>query len=288
MADVDEYDPGLPIEFGPASNGEYDPEPRLPPVLRETIDRASAWSTENAERLGMSRREFLLSVCGAATAFLALNACTAEEHAAGPSSPSATGATPGGTYEVPPSASVEPECAFEALGGEEFVFDIQGHLLEYHLNPVLNGQDFWTSFPQQDCGEDDPRACFSIEHFLELMFLRSDTNMLVLSALPIFPERSPQGHDVMDLTRKVAANLCQDERILLHAVSGDPLLMDPDIYTPTGMQGWSHVVFRRERDGTRHVFSLDELMDHLRGWGTGSNRARRQDSRRRTAGRRKR
>ncbi len=212
----DEQDPGLPIEFGPASNGEFDPEPQLPAVLRETVARARAWSIEHSDRLGMSRREFLLSACGAATAFLALNACTAEEHAAGPSSPSATGTTPGGTYEIPPSASVEPESAFEALGGEEFVFDIQGHLLEYHLNPVLNGQDFWASFPQQDCGEDDPRACYSIEHFLELMFLRSDTNMLVLSALPIFPEGSPQSHDIMDLTRKVAAGLCQDERILLH------------------------------------------------------------------------
>ena len=213
----EEQDPGLPIEFGPASNGEYDPEPSLPPVLRETIARARAWSLENADRLGMSRREFLLSACGAATAFLALNACTAEEHAAGPIVAERDRlARRAARYEVPPSASVEPESAFEALGGEEFVFDIQGHLLEYHLNPVLNGQDFWASFPQQDCGEDDPRACYSIEHFLELMFLRSDTNMLVLSALPIFPEGSPQGHDVMDLTRKVAASLCQDERILLH------------------------------------------------------------------------
>ena len=209
-------DPGLPVEFGPCSNGEFDPEPSLPPVLRETIERARAWSAQNADRLGMSRREFLLSACGAATTFLALNACTAEEHRAGPASPSATGASPGGTYEVPPSASVEPESAFQALGGDEFVFDIQGHLLEYHLNPVLNGQEFWTSFPQQDCGEDDPRACYSIEHFLELMFLRSDTNMLVLSALPIFPEGSPQSHDVMDLTRTIAAGLCRDERILLH------------------------------------------------------------------------
>jgi hypothetical protein len=70
------------------------------------------------------------------------------------------------------------------------------------------------------------------------------------------------------------------ERILLHAVSGDPLLMDPDVYTPTGMKGWSHVVFRRERDGTRHVFSLDELLAHLRGWGKGSNRSRRKGQRR--------
>lgn len=77
------------------------------------------------------------------------------------------------------------------------------------------------------------------------------------------------------------------ERILLHAISGDPLVMDPDRYTPTGMQGWSHVVFRRERDGTRHVFSLDELMDHLRGWGEGSNRARRAAPSRRVGQRRK-
>ena len=35
--DWTDEDPGLPIEFGPCSNGEYDPEPALPPVLRETI-----------------------------------------------------------------------------------------------------------------------------------------------------------------------------------------------------------------------------------------------------------
>ena len=139
-ADWAEEDPGLPIEFGPASNAEYDPEPVLPPVLRETIRRARDDAERNARRLGMSRREFLLSACGAATTFLALNACTREEHRA---NPSATTSEPGGSYEIPPSASVEPPSAYEALGGEEFVFDIQGHLLEYHLNPVLNGQNFW-------------------------------------------------------------------------------------------------------------------------------------------------
>lgn len=209
-----EEDPGLPIEFGPASNAEFDPEPVLPPVLRETIRRARDGAERNARRLGMSRREFLLSACGAATTFLALNACTREEHRANPSS---TTSEPGGSYEIPPSASVEPPSAYESLGGEEFVFDIQGHLLEYHLNPVLNGQTFWQSFPQKGCGEDDPRVCYSIEHFLELMFLRSDTNMLVLSSLPIFPEGSPLSPQIMDLTRKTVEGLCRDERILLHA-----------------------------------------------------------------------
>ena len=65
--DWKEEDPGLPIEFGPASNAEYDPEPVLPPVLRETIRRARDDAERTARRLGMSRREFLLSACGAAT-----------------------------------------------------------------------------------------------------------------------------------------------------------------------------------------------------------------------------
>ena len=116
---------------------------------------------------------------------------------------------------------MEPPSAFEALGGEEFVFDVQGHLLEYHLNPVLNGESFWETFPQKACGEDDPRVCYSIEHFLELMFLRSDTNMLVLSSLPIVPEGSPLSPEIMDITRQTVEGLCRDERILLHAQAPD-------------------------------------------------------------------
>ena len=69
-------DPGLPIEFGPCSNGEYDPEPTLPPVLREAVARARRLCADTADHLGISRREFLLSACGAAATMIALNACT--------------------------------------------------------------------------------------------------------------------------------------------------------------------------------------------------------------------
>ncbi|HET7869260.1 MAG TPA: amidohydrolase family protein [Actinomycetota bacterium] len=212
MAGWRDDDPGLPIKFGPCSNGEYDPQP-LSPVMRETVRRAGEECERNAKRLGMSRREFLLSVCGAATTLLVLDACTREavRHVSGSS-----GATPGGGYSIPPEATTEPDAAQGAIGGEEFVFDIQGHLLEYDLNPVLNGQDFWTRFPQRYCGEDDPRTCYSIDHFMELMFLRSDTSMLVLSALPIYPEGSPLSAKVMAETRKVAEGLCRDDRVLLH------------------------------------------------------------------------
>jgi hypothetical protein len=32
------------------------------------------------------------------------------------------------------------------------------------------------------------------------------------------------------------------------------------------MRGWSRVIFRRKADKSRHIFSLDYLLDHLREW----------------------
>ena len=60
------------------------------------------------------------------------------------------------------------------------------------------------------------------------------------------------------------------ERVLGHAISGERLKMDREVYTPVGMQGWGHVVFRRDRDRTRHVLSLDYLLDHLEEWDSGA------------------
>lgn len=57
------------------------------------------------------------------------------------------------------------------------------------------------------------------------------------------------------------------ERVLIRAIHGDRLhLGRDDWYTPTGMSGWSHVVFRRDRDRSKHVFSLDYLLRHLDDW----------------------
>lgn len=59
------------------------------------------------------------------------------------------------------------------------------------------------------------------------------------------------------------------ERVFIRAISGRKLCVDGDWYAPTGMRGWSQVVFRRERDRTRHVFSLDFLLRHLDDWDVG-------------------
>ncbi len=57
------------------------------------------------------------------------------------------------------------------------------------------------------------------------------------------------------------------ERVFIRAISGRKLRLDGDWFTPTGMRGWSHVIFRRDRDDSRHVFSLDFLLGHLANWG---------------------
>jgi hypothetical protein len=56
------------------------------------------------------------------------------------------------------------------------------------------------------------------------------------------------------------------ERILIRAISGQKLHLGGQWYTPVGMKGWSKVVFRRLGDRSRHVFTLDFLLGHLREW----------------------
>jgi hypothetical protein len=57
------------------------------------------------------------------------------------------------------------------------------------------------------------------------------------------------------------------EQIVMHALSGDKLRLAGTDYTPTGMQGWSRVVFRRDGDGARKVMGLDDLLEYLPVWG---------------------
>lgn len=87
------------------------------------------------------------------------------------------------------------------------------------------------------------------------------------------PDRPPEYEDVGRLC--VWDNLFPErelsrsryERILIRAISGKKLWLDGSRYTPVGLRGWSEVVFRRDADDSRHVYSIDYLLDHLERWG---------------------
>ena len=206
---ADAVPPDLPIKLGPCSNGEYVPPPPSP-LIRETWHRADADIERTARRLGLSRRRFLATLGASAAVLLALDGCTKDRAAS-----ERRDGGPGGTFDLPPESTTEPEAA-AGLTGDEFIMDVQGHLLDYDLEQPTRDDGFWRGFPQADCEADDPRTCFDAEHFLDLYFLQSDTSVVVLSAVPIIGPDSPLSIDVMERTRRIARALCRDERVLLH------------------------------------------------------------------------
>jgi hypothetical protein len=205
-----EEDPGLPIAFGQCSNGEYEPEP-ITPVRREAENLARAGVDDAIARTGMSRRQFLRSASALAVSLAAIDAAVAR----------AAGLPIGLWYPFDPTSRHDADAARAVLGPSQFVFDVQGHLLEYDLDPSTRGDWFWgRQFPQAQCqDEDDPRACFAMNHFLEEVFVRSDTTMVALSGLPILPEGSPLSPQVMEETRRLVQNLSGDDRVVVNALA---------------------------------------------------------------------
>ena len=216
---------GLPIELGPISNGEYPPPPPGP-VAREAARRAAVAIERGAERTGLTRREFL-TFCGSATVLSALAACSSEAASDSTTSSTGTATTPGGTFTIPDEATMEPDAAEEALGGEELIVDVQTHLLDYDLSAGGGDGFFGSGFPQASCGLADPRACFSVDQWIQLVLDGSDTAIAVLSAVPITADPSPLSTEVMARARDEAAEAGCDGRVLIQGEAfpnvGEPI-----------------------------------------------------------------
>ena len=104
----------LPIKVDSTSNGEFMPRP-----LSATHIKANRMALENcdanARNTGQHRRDFLVSTAGAATTLLALNEAQRGRRSARQQ------------YVLPWEARFEEAAAKDALDGDEFIFDIQGH-----------------------------------------------------------------------------------------------------------------------------------------------------------------
>ena len=243
MARVDPPDPGLPLKLEPCSNGEYVPTPASR-IVRRTIEQTNQIADVRARRLGMSRRDFLMSSAGMATMMTVLAACSRDEGEVGgqfntdpasatptpnpdPTATATPGATPSPTASPAPTATSAPdptvetdetmqeEVAEEALAAfeGEFIFDIQGHLLEYPDDAPGNPP----GFPQSACGEADPGDCYGIDHFFEALFVDSETTMVMLSAIPFGDGAlSPE---VMQRAIDAAGRFGCEDRVLMQGES---------------------------------------------------------------------
>lgn len=197
----------LPIKLDSTSNGEFAPLPLAPAVVAANR-LAQVRIDEAAKRSGYSRRTFLKSACGAAATLLAINEAFAQFH------------NTGGFFDVSREAALDQALAAATVGGDEFIFDIQGH----HVNPKgqwrrWDNQWLYTLrfFPQAHCGE-DAIECFSAEHFIREVFLDSDTDLAVLSAVPAAPENNPLSTAEAAATRALVDAMEGQHRLLIHGL----------------------------------------------------------------------
>jgi hypothetical protein len=113
---LEEDDGGLPIPAQWVSNGEFYPPPQSPKqkliaqLVREMAD-------ERARKLGWSRRRFLQSAAGTATALVAINIASG----CGSSDPVTGG------FAVDDCATRDPAAARELFKSDYFIVDVQTH-----------------------------------------------------------------------------------------------------------------------------------------------------------------
>ncbi len=225
-----EVAPDLPIPFVFGSNGEIDP------IRDSKVGHArtlfDAVVIDRARRLGISRRDFIASGRGAAAALVVMNAvygCTDGSpkaraglvDAAAPDAGWPDVAHLDGSYALDAEATLDAGMACDALTGDELIIDVQTH----HVNPEgqwrtsnPGWQAFLSSLPQGGCGEAAAADCFSRRHYLREMFLNSDTDVAVLSAVPAAIGANPLEIAEAMETLRVAEELADSERLLLHGL----------------------------------------------------------------------
>jgi predicted TIM-barrel fold metal-dependent hydrolase len=197
--------PRLPINLEPASNGEFVPppeDPRLAVARKLAHERAE----ENARRLGMSRRRFLESTCGAATVLLAMNQVLGCR---------------GAQYSVPPEAELDPDAARGPLTGDEFIFDVQTHHVST-TRPWTKSNPGMATFLSQaggaSCGSADWIDCYARDPYLKEIFLDSDTDVAVFSALWGSREMNPIHIEEMAETRSRISKTAGSPRLRIHGI----------------------------------------------------------------------
>src|SRR5436190_1428553 len=196
---VDPQGTRLPIKIDTTSNGEFAP---VPLSRRNLLGNrlAHEFASEHAKRLGLSRRGFLVSACGAASTLLAFNKANAAS---------------GGYFDVPPDAALEMQLAQATVGAKrEFIFDVQGHFIDPSGAWVKKASPSTFSWAKPECGKANHLDCLGADEFVKDVFRDSDTDMMVLSFVPSAPDSEPLTIQAADAVRQIVDKM--GKRLLVH------------------------------------------------------------------------
>ena len=122
----------LPIKIDATSNGEFRPVPLTATRGPGERARRRAQIGVHAKRVGVARRAFLQSLCGAATTLLTLNQAFA-----------ARGNTGGALPPARARRRSRPRPRESALAGDEFIFDVQTHMVDPAGKWRANAGRYW-------------------------------------------------------------------------------------------------------------------------------------------------
>ncbi len=201
----------LPVKLDSASNGEFEPVP-LAAEHRHARTLAFDTATAHARHLGRSRRDFLISACGAATTLLAMNTAYA---AAG---------RRGGWFDLPAEAGLETAAA-SAVDGDEFIFDVQGHFVNptgAWLRHKPEGAKPLGFVETEGCaaaalpGPRDHLQCIGPDAFIRHVFMDSDTDLMVLSFVPSGRAEEPLRIEEAAAVARIVERMQGSHRLLLH------------------------------------------------------------------------
>jgi predicted TIM-barrel fold metal-dependent hydrolase len=207
--DFDPLGTRLPIKVDTATNGEFEPRP-LTRLQRAANSHARTFVGAAVKRTGMDRRRFLKSLMGSAATLLAFN----EVHARAEAS--------GGRFAIPHQAAFDPDIAESALGGDEFIFDIQNHCVD-PSGAWTKGADGkrWERvlnqvFAQRRKCDTGGYDCYSAQQLVKEVFLDSDTDVAVVSALWGARGSNPTPIEYAAEARAIVETLGGSQRALIH------------------------------------------------------------------------
>lgn len=211
---IEENERELPIPTQLVSNGEYWPVPQNR-RQRKIEDLTLAMADERARKLGVSRRSFLRSAAGTATALMAINIANG------------CGDDDDGGFAVDDCATRDPDAAREQLQGDYFIVDVQTHHadLEGPVGSVPALGDFYRNFricypgmQLSDCTPGELNELSRMNYIKEVL-IDSETAVAMMSGIPA-PNSSLEliGNDAMAATRDLGNDLGASQRMLTQAM----------------------------------------------------------------------
>lgn len=208
-----------PVPTQIVSNGEYTPIPQTAQQQR-VEGLIKELGRHYAARQGMSRRRFLQSASGMATAFLAMNQVF------------------GPVWQVSEAEAADPALADERAGelSAQFIFDAQTHFVrdDFTRDRMLNlgryAAEHWNPAMKRT---PMTLARYKFQNYLKEIFLDSDTKLVVLTSAP---------YDNIDYYHLFNDQI-RDARAAVNGIAGTRRMFAHSVFTPN-RDGWMDDVDR--------------------------------------------